>query len=113
MLQSSLAKAALDQLLALCLSDFSQDFCKILLDKPCSSAASLRYDRLLHELTQWLESIGYSQARGAESKRLQQMIALILVENKTEAQELVDEWKKENQCQLRAGEVLLILNRLK
>lgn len=108
-----MAKNALDQLLTLCISDFSQDFCKILLDNPCNTS-SLRYDRLLHEFTQWLDTIGYSSSTTSTGlDRLRQIIALVLVESKIEAQELVDEWKKENQCQLRAGEILLILNRLK
>jgi len=36
-----------------------------------------------------------------------------LAESKKEAQDLVEEWKKENNCTLRAGEILLIMNKLK
>ena len=103
----------MDQLISLILFDFSQDFCKLLLDNSQSSTSALRYDRLLHELAQWLESISYVPSDAAGLERLRQAIALLLVENKIEAQELVDDWKKGGQCQLRAGEILLIMNRLK
>ena len=112
-----MAKDALHQLITMSLSDFSQDFCKLLLDNPHASAStsnlSLRYDRLLHELTQWLESIAYLSSDAAGLDRLRQAIALLLVESKSEAQELVEDWKRGNQCQLRAGEILLIMNRFK
>lgn len=104
----------MDKIITLCLSDFSQSFCKLLLDNSHNnpkSNSSLRYDRLLHELTQWLDTINYASPEAAGLSRLRQIIALLLVESKSEAQELVEDWKKENQCQLRAGEILLIMNK--
>ena len=103
----------MDQLITLCLADFSQDFCKHLLDNSHKSAPSLRYDRLLHELPQWLETINYAPSAPAGLNRLRQALALLLVDSRSEAQDLVEEWKREGQCQLRAGEILLIMGRFK
>ena len=114
--KSTLAKEALDELITLGLGEFSQVFCKkVLFDdtegrgSSSNTAVALRYDRLLHELLQWLEGSLNLNNTTTVLLRLQQAISLLLTEGKKEGQDLVDEWKKENSCQLRAGEILLIL----
>lgn len=111
-----MAKEALDQLISLTLSDFSQIFCKQLYDDQSNIKTSsvLKYDRLLHELSNHLEdTLDYHPTTSDPSLlKLKQSISLLLAENKSEAQELVEEWKKENGCSLRAGEILLIMNKL-
>ena len=113
-----MAKEALDELISLSLSDFSQIFCKQLYDHQSASSSSssliLKYDRLLHELTNWLEeTLNFSKISDPSLLRLKQSISILLAESKKEAQDLVEEWKKENNCTLRAGEILLIMNKLK
>jgi hypothetical protein len=113
-----LAKEALDELMVLSLMEFSQIFCKQLYDdQPASlsSALILRYDRLLHELTHWLEeTLDIPKISDNPSiNRVKQSISLLLAESKAEGQELVEEWKSSNTCTLRAGEILLIMNKIK
>lgn len=113
--KSTLAKEALNELLNLSVGEFTKSFCKqVLFDdrSTTDSTAALRYDRLLHELSQWLED-AVNMSNTSALQRLKQAIALLLVDSRTEGQELVDEWKRENSCQLRAGEILLIMNKKK
>lgn len=110
-----MAKEALDHLFGLSIADFSQIFCKKLYDHNLSTSFILKYDRLLHELTNHLEdTLKYDHSANDPSlRRLKQSISLLLAESRSEARELVTEWKNENNCQLRAGEILLIMNKLK
>jgi hypothetical protein len=117
-----LAKEALNQLIGLTLSDFSQIFCKELYDNQTtttittttySSSSVLRYDRLLHELSNYLEGTLNYPTSDPSLLRLKQSLSLLLAETKSEAQDLVEEWKREGACTLRAGEILLIMNKLK
>lgn len=100
------------------MTEFSQIFCKQLYDDQPTSLSStliLRYDRLLHELIQWLEeTLNIAKIYDNPSvNRVKQSISLLLVESKAEGQELVEEWKNSMTCTLRAGEILLIMNKLK
>lgn len=96
------------------MAEFSQIICKQILDGSIDTAPStiLRYDRLLHELLHFLDSAFEIKSVGF-LLRVQQLVALLLAESKGEAQELVEEWKgSEEGCALRAGEILLITNKL-
>ena len=108
----------MNEILSLIIEEFSQLFCKQLLCDPPESSSSttnstnyLRYDRLLHELISGFcdEIVGLE----AKLARAQQIVSILLCENRIEGQEMVDEWKKEGICTLRAGEILLLLNNKK
>lgn len=133
-----MAKEAIGQLIILVVGDFVQSYCKLMLyDNSSSSQASnthshtgghltstvaLKHDRELHELTNWLDqqiNLDESQSHAFNKSidgilaRIKQSIALFLCETKEDAQELVEAWKAENNCKLRAGEILVILNKIK
>ena len=110
----------MNEILLSTIGEFSQLLCKQLLSEPSTttttanfndSAVYLRYDRLLHELIQSCEDFGLVVGFESKLSRLQQIISILLCEKRHEAQELVEEWKRDGICSLRAGEILLLLNK--
>ena len=110
-----MAKEALDELINFGLGDFVQIFCKQLYENTSTSNTPnfLRYDLLLHNLSQFLEDQINLNSRNHPLLKLKQSISLFLAESKAEGEEMVEEWKREGECKLRAGEILLILNKVK
>lgn len=99
----------MDRVISLALSDFVQTFCAKFFDQlaPREDNKGLLYDRHVHEIVRWLDENSFDSSA---LDRIKQIVAILLTCNGAEAQELVDEWKLEGTCKLRAGEILLILN---
>lgn len=101
----------MDLLISLALTEFVQVFCAKFFDGLNQTRAGERegllFDRLMHELTAWLDENSFDST---SLLRVRQVIAILLTGSREEAQELVEEWKLEGNCKLRAGEILLILS---